>query len=106
MVYDTKVADIWRRYNVDFNFRAPVLSATVLGYFADSIGGVKDYSLVLEVQNRGAPHIHCVLWTNKSVEDLIAMNVVCCKILPRNAHEDPLLHSLVLKHQLHICNEV
>ena len=29
MVYATKVADVWWRYNVNFNFCAPVLSATV-----------------------------------------------------------------------------
>lgn len=81
-------------------------SKHILGHFADKIGGVKDYSWVLEIQDRGSPHIHCVLWTKKTVEELINLNVAICKIVPRNASEDPLLHSLILKHQNHVCNPV
>lgn len=78
----------------------------VLGHFAKSIDGVNDYSWVLEIQDRGSPHIHCVLWTKKTVEELIAMNVVTCKMYPGNFNTDPLMHRLVLKHQIHECQEV
>lgn len=78
----------------------------VLGHFANMIGGVKDFSWVLEIQDRGSPHIHCVLWTEKSVQELIRLNVITCKLQPRRAADDPLLHDLILKHQTHICNPV
>lgn len=88
-----------RRWNHFFN-------KYVLGYFAKKIGGVEDFSWVLEIQDRGSPHIHCVLWTKKTVEELIPLNVAVCKLLPRRAGDDPLLHELVLKHQTHVCNPV
>lgn len=78
----------------------------VLGHFATSIGGVNDYSWVLEIQDRGSPHIHCVLWTKKTVEELIALNVVTCKMYPGNFNSDPLMHRLVLRHQIHECQDV
>ena len=70
------------------------------------IGGVKDFSWVLEIQDKGSPHIHCVLWTEKFVQELIRLNVITCKLLPRRATDDPLLHNLILKHQTHVCNPV
>lgn len=77
----------------------------VLGHFARSIGGVEDYSWVLEIQDRGSPHIHCVLWTKRPVEELIAMNVVRTRLYPGTFESDPLMHRLVLKHQIHECQE-
>ncbi|CEP09900.1 hypothetical protein, partial, partial [Parasitella parasitica] len=77
----------------------------ILGYFADQIGGVKEYSWVLEVQDRGSPHIHLVLWTEKTVNELIDMNVVHTWFPPGNSStSDPLMHQLVNTHQLHSCN--
>lgn len=81
-------------------------SKHVLGHFARSIGGVNDYSWVLEIQDRGSPHIHCVLWTKKTVEELIEMNIITCKLYPGSFNSDPLMHRLVLKHQIHECQEV
>ncbi|KAG2198193.1 hypothetical protein INT47_000394 [Mucor saturninus] len=37
---------------------------------------IKDYSWVMKIQDRGSPHIHMVLWTEKSAQELIDMNVV------------------------------
>lgn len=34
---------------------------TILKHFAQQIGGIKEFSWVLEVQDRGSPHIHMVL---------------------------------------------
>ncbi|CEP08961.1 hypothetical protein, partial, partial [Parasitella parasitica] len=78
----------------------------LLGHFARDIGGIKDYSWVLEIQDRGSPHIHCVLWTKKTVEELIALNVVCCRLYPGTFNSDPLMNRLVLKHQIHRCQHV
>ncbi|OBZ82264.1 ATP-dependent DNA helicase pif1 [Choanephora cucurbitarum] len=88
-----------RKWNHFFN-------TYVLGHFAKMIGDVKDFSWVLEIQDRGSPHIHCVLWTEKSLQELVRFNVITCKLLPRRAADDPLLHDLILKHQTHICNPV
>ncbi|OBZ80644.1 hypothetical protein A0J61_11307, partial [Choanephora cucurbitarum] len=30
------------------------------------------------IQDRGSPHIHCVLWTEKSLQELIRLNVTTC----------------------------
>lgn len=35
-------------------------------HFAEQIGGIKEHSWVMEIQDRGSPHIHMVLWTNKN----------------------------------------
>lgn len=92
----------------------------VLKKWASKIGGIKDFCWVMEIQDRGniylylrkyasiksvklgSPHIHCVLWTKKSVEELINLNIVSCK------HPDPIrdqdLYSLVSRHQIHAHN--
>ncbi|CEP08738.1 hypothetical protein [Parasitella parasitica] len=77
----------------------------VLGHFARQIGGIKDYSWVLETQDRGSPHFHVCLWTVKSVEELIPLNLVSCRLYPGEFSNDPLMHRLVLKHQIHRCQE-
>lgn len=77
----------------------------ILGSFAKTIGGISDYSWVLEIQDRGSPHIHCVLWTKKTVEELIALNVITCKLYSKDFNDDPLMHRLVLKHQIHECQD-
>ncbi|CEP09614.1 hypothetical protein [Parasitella parasitica] len=77
----------------------------VLGHFADQIGGVKEHSWVMEIQDRGSPHIHLVLWTEKTVDQLIDMGVVHTGFPPGVSQNDPLMHHLVNTHQLHTCNE-
>lgn len=76
----------------------------ILGHFADQIDGVKEHSWVLEVQDRGSPHIHLVLWTEKTVHQLIELNVVHTWFPEGNSNRDPLMHHLVNKHQLHNCS--
>jgi hypothetical protein len=39
--------------------------------FAREVGGVNDWSYVMELQERGSPHIHLVLWTGKTAEELM-----------------------------------
>ena len=38
------------------------------------VGGVHEFAWVLEYQERGTPHIHMVLWTGKSLQELIEQN--------------------------------
>jgi hypothetical protein len=76
----------------------------ILKYFADQIGGVKEYSWVLEVQDRGSPHIHMVLWTENPVEELIRRHVVHTWMPEGNSIRDPLMHRLVNRHQIHTCS--
>lgn len=77
----------------------------IQGHFARQIGGIKDYSWVMEIQDRGSPHIHMVLWTEKSAQELIDMNVVHTSFPPGTSIDDPLLHSLVNNLQIHRCND-
>lgn len=56
---------------------------------------------MLEIQDRGSPHKHMVLWTNKSADELLAdESVVCARMPPINSP----LHKLVTDHQIHKCN--
>lgn len=72
--------------------------------FAAQIGGIKEFSWVMEIQDRGSPHIHMVLWTNKSVQELIEMNVVHTWFPEGTTADDPMMHGLVNRLQIHKCN--
>lgn len=76
----------------------------IMNIFAAQIGGINDYSWVMEIQDRGSPHIHCVLWTKKSVEELIKMNIVHTSFPSGASYNDPLMHELVNRLQIHKCN--
>lgn len=52
------------------------LNAYILKNFANKIGGIKHWALVMEEQSRGSPHIHCILWTEKSAEQLLDLNAI------------------------------
>lgn len=60
-------------------------------------GGLWASKWVMEFQERGAPHMHFLLWTNKSVDELVKQNddpdmqVVCCS----SRSEDPELQHLI-----------
>lgn len=77
----------------------------ILKHFASQIGGIKDYSWVMEIQDRGSPHIHCVLWTKKSVPELVQDKVVHTWFPEGGSNSDPLLYNLVTKLQIHRCND-
>lgn len=56
----------------------------------------------MEIQDRGSPHIHMVLWTGKTSNELITSDdIVCCRI--PDAHHDEELHHLVTSLQIHQC---
>src|SRR6478735_1514018 len=74
-------------------------------HFARQIGGIKEHSWVMEIQDRGSPHIHMVLWTNKNVQELIEMNVVHTWFPEGSSSNDPMMHDLVNRLQLHKCND-
>lgn len=76
----------------------------ILKHFADQIGGIQEYSWVMEIQDRGSPHIHCVLWTVKNVQELINLNIVHTWFPSGTSFDDPLLHGLVNRLQIHKCN--
>ena len=45
------------------------------GRLADVLlGGLRGWAFVVEYQNRGAPHVHCVLWTKRTLNELIEQN--------------------------------
>lgn len=76
----------------------------IMKSFAQQIGGIRDYSYVMEVQDRGSPHIHLVLWCVKSVQELIDQQVVHTWFPEgTSVTGDPLMHSLV-QYQIHRCN--
>lgn len=51
--------------------------------------------------DRGSPHKHLVLWTNKSADELILDEaIVCARLPPVNSP----LHKLVARHQIHVCD--
>lgn len=74
-------------------------------HFARQIGGINDFSWVMEIQDRGSPHIHMVLWTKKSVQELIDMEIVHTWFPEGSSIRDPLMHSLVNTLQIHRCND-
>lgn len=52
----------------------------------------------------GSPHIHCVLWTEKTVEELIAQKIISCRTPDERFDSD--LYQLVCRHQVHVHNEM
>lgn len=74
-------------------------------HFANQIGGILDYSWVMEIQDRGSPHIHMVLWTKKNVQELIDMDIVHTWFPEGASISDPLMNHLVNTLQIHRCND-
>jgi hypothetical protein len=56
---------------------------------------------VLEIQDRGSPHNHMVLLTEKTAEELLQDEAVVCARMPANNN---ILYPLVLRHQIHKCS--
>ncbi|KAG1461974.1 hypothetical protein G6F55_003251 [Rhizopus delemar] len=77
----------------------------VCKHFARQIGGIKEHSWVMEIQDRRSLNIHMVLWTNKSVQELIAMNAVHTWFPEGSSINDPLMRDLVNRLQLYKCND-
>ncbi|EIE76301.1 hypothetical protein RO3G_01005 [Rhizopus delemar RA 99-880] len=59
----------------------------------------------MEIQDCGSPHIHMVLWTNKSVQELIEMNIVHTWFPEGFSSNNPIMHDLINRLQLHKCND-
>lgn len=38
------------------------------------VGGIQHFSWVMEEQDRGSPHIHMILWTGKTLDELMAID--------------------------------
>src|SRR6185503_11674952 len=41
---------------------------------------IRDFFERIEFQNRGAAHLHIVLWTKATIEEIIASNEICSTI--------------------------
>ncbi|KAG1137280.1 hypothetical protein G6F38_011425 [Rhizopus arrhizus] len=62
--------------------------------FAYQLGDVRDWSYTIELQDRGSPHVHMVLWTGKSSEELVGMESLVIAQIP-SYDDDPELYRLV-----------
>jgi hypothetical protein len=56
-----------------------------------------------EFQLRGAIHSHCLLWTEKSVTELLQSGFIRADI--PDPVKEPKLHDLVMKYQIHKCKD-
>ncbi|CEP10308.1 hypothetical protein [Parasitella parasitica] len=72
------------------------------GAFGRLVGGITDWAYTVKLQDRGSPHVHLVLWTGRTAEDLVGDNRVVCAQIP-NIRTNPRLHKLVLNRQIHTC---
>jgi hypothetical protein len=69
------------------------------------LGGLRASAYVTEYQDRGAPHIHYVLWTKRPIEELVQQNnspdpqvrIVMCELNPADLG----LAGLVRRYQVH-----
>ncbi|KID83911.1 DNA helicase PIF1, ATP-dependent [Metarhizium guizhouense ARSEF 977] len=66
-------------------------------------GILKELIERFEFQLRGAIHSHCLLWTEKSIVELLAYGFVRADI--PDPEKEPELHSLVMKYQIHKCKD-
>jgi hypothetical protein len=65
-------------------------------------GNLSHFFERIEFQNRGAPHTHTILWVEKTINEMIAENIV--KSTLPNPELEPELYHLVINHQIHTCN--
>lgn len=60
-------------------------------------GGIRGSEWVMEFQQRGAPHMHFLLWTRKTIEELVQQNdnidsqIVSCSSVSENAELQQLI---------------
>lgn len=66
--------------------------------FANHIGGIREFFWVMELQARGSPHVHVLLWTGKGTEQLMNEHIVTATLPPAGE-----LRDLVVRHQIHRC---
>ncbi|CAO3619298.1 unnamed protein product [Cunninghamella blakesleeana] len=68
--------------------------------FGRRVGKIKDFFWVLELQARGSPHIHMLLWTGKTADELMDSDIVVATLPPVESE----LRDLVNRHQIHKCS--
>lgn len=56
----------------------------------------------MEVQDRGSPHIHMILWTGKTADELLTIHDLVVAQIPHRSH-DRELYELVTRLQIHRC---
>ncbi len=66
-------------------------------------GALKELIERQEFQQRGAIHSHCLLWCEKSVDQLIEESFIRADV--PDPKLEPLLYELVIKFQIHACKE-
>jgi hypothetical protein len=64
---------------------------------------ISDFFERIEFQNRGAVHLHIVLWTEATTAEMIASNEI--RSTMPNAEYEPALYAKVRKHQIHTCDQ-
>jgi len=62
---------------------------------------IGDFFERIEFQNRGAVHLHLVLWTEATIEEMIASNEI--RTTMPDPDNEPELHAKVRMHQIHTC---
>lgn len=71
--------------------------------FARKVEGIKDWPYTIELQDRGSPHVHMVLWTGQSAEQLMLIDDLVVAQIPNPRH-DRHLYDLVIPRQIHKCS--
>lgn len=71
----------------------------IKGKWANKIGGINHFYWVLELQERGSPHIHILLWTKKTAAQLAELDIITTELPPLNTRD----RELVARHQIHKC---
>jgi hypothetical protein len=66
-------------------------------------GTLKELIVRQEFQQRGAIHSHMLLWCEKPIAQLIKESFVRADV--PDPHLEPLLYGLVIKFQIHTCQE-
>jgi hypothetical protein len=66
-------------------------------------GALKELIERFEFQLRGAIYSHCLLWTGKSIEELLTDGFVRADI--PDPEKEPELYNLIMKYQIHKCKD-
>lgn len=64
------------------------------------VGGIREWSWAMELQDRGSPHLHIVFWTGKTAEGLLQTPVIVFAQLPDKLDDADLYHFVTTK-QVH-----
>ncbi|KAK4520015.1 Glutamate--tRNA ligase mitochondrial [Mucor velutinosus] len=81
----TGLRDTWKDpvlFAIHFQRKWNKLFEIIKKQWATKIGGITDWCYVMEIQDRGSPHNHMLLWTNKSADELLLDETIVCARMP------------------------